>query len=133
MKRKILMVFLSFVMLVAVAFAYSPKVVANTLTDEEEDLSGVYYISNAEAKGSFIDVVDSTNGRAVQTHSMATRDQSWTLEWIGNGCYRIKSNLSGYYLTVDNNSSSNGASVSVTNYTVSFRAKMEFYREGCRL
>lgn len=125
MKRKILTVFLAFAMLVSVAFAYSPKTFA-VVSTEEENLSGVYYISNAEAKGSFIDVVDSVNGREVQTHHMASRDQSWTLEWIGNGAYRIKSNLSGYYLTVDNNSSSNGASVFVTNYTGASGQKWDF-------
>lgn len=114
MKNKISVAILTVAMVMSVVFAYSPNYAVAASTD----LSGEYWIGNAQVTGSFIDVVDSTNGRAVQTHTVTTsRNQTWTLELLSNGYYKIKSNLSGYYLTVDGNSSQSGASVSVTAYT----------------
>lgn len=114
MKNRIFAAILTIAVIMSTVFVYSPNYAFAASTD----LSGKYWIGNAQVTGVFVDVADSTNGKAVQTHSATTaRNQTWTLELISGGYYKIKSNLSGYYLTVDGNSSQSGASVSVATYT----------------
>lgn len=97
------MAILTFAMVFATVLSFP----CNAMATDTVEFNGVYYFRNAYVNGSFIDVAESTNAKAVQTHSLVkTRSQTWTAPPIGNGYYKIRSNYSGYYLTVVNNSAS---------------------------
>lgn len=112
--RKVFTLLLAFAMMLTVMFTFP----CNAVAEDTSEFSGTYYFTNAYLSGYFIDVESGGNSQTVKTNAITkTRNQSWTVTPIGNGYYKIRSNYSGYYLTVVNNSTSYGASVIVTTYT----------------
>lgn len=125
--RKRFTLFLAFAMMLAVMFTFP----CNAIAEDTSEFSGTYYFRNAYVSGSFIDVENGGNSETVKVHTLVkTRNQSWTVTPIGNGYYKIKSNYSGYYLTVVNNSTVYGASVVVTTYSGATGQQWLIYNEG---
>lgn len=103
--------------IMAIAMAVTLIVATPPMPVKAADLSGTYFIKNM-ATAVYAGPSALSSGSAATAQSLnAYVDQSWVIQLRENNYYSIKTNGSNLYLSVQNNSSSSGATIILSPYT----------------